>query len=74
MNLAIHHPLVEFICQELFNNGVEIDRNPPPSGIPSTFSHIISVMCGHKMIFVFYLAYGIYWDVPLSVCIFIFRL
>ncbi|KAK9105167.1 hypothetical protein Scep_001874 [Stephania cephalantha] len=30
MNLAIHHPLVEFICQELFNNGVEIDWNPPP--------------------------------------------
>ncbi|KAK9121079.1 hypothetical protein Syun_018696 [Stephania yunnanensis] len=28
-------------------------------GIPSTFSHIISVMCGNKMIFVFYLAYEI---------------
>ncbi|KAK9087746.1 hypothetical protein Syun_030140 [Stephania yunnanensis] len=25
MNLGIHHPLVEVICQELFNNGVEID-------------------------------------------------
>ncbi|KAK9142384.1 hypothetical protein Syun_011784 [Stephania yunnanensis] len=36
-------------------------------GIPSTFSHIISAMRGHKMIFVFYLAYGIYWDVPLTI-------
>ncbi|KAK9101038.1 hypothetical protein Scep_024468 [Stephania cephalantha] len=30
MNLGIHHPLVEFIYQELFNNGVEIVWNPPP--------------------------------------------
>ncbi|KAK9097642.1 hypothetical protein Syun_024687 [Stephania yunnanensis] len=30
MNLGIHHPLVEFIYQELFNNGVEVVWNPPP--------------------------------------------
>ncbi|KAK9148449.1 hypothetical protein Scep_007206 [Stephania cephalantha] len=74
MNLGIHHPLVEFIYQEYFNNGVEIVWKPPPRRHSlNIFTYHIG-MCGHNMIFVFYLPYGIYWDVPLYVCIFIFRL